>query len=407
MARILFVAPYPLSRIHIRSYGFIRQIAKKHNITAIALQAGKNDNTVIQELQDEGVITIAIQEKTFQQYFRSLRALKSQLPLQVAFGAAPALQVAISEQLYSNQFDLLHVEHIRALGALLKSPPIPVVWDAVDCVSWLFEQGARMGVTPMLRFIGQHEAQRIGIYEYEQLQRFRHVLVTSERDRQAMLKLKKRNTTMIAASEQAEITVIPHGIDQKYFQRHTDPRWPDTLIFSGKMSFHANIAGVLYLVEHIMPRIWEKRSQVRLIIAGSDPPPKVRQLARDPRIQVTGYVSDLRPYIGQAQIAVSPLPYAVGIQNKLLEAMALGTPVVANSNASAGLQAVAGRDLLVADDPEVFATSVMRLLDDQMLWYKLATSGAAYVATHHNWGPIMEQLYAVYARATGRGEFLY
>jgi glycosyltransferase involved in cell wall biosynthesis len=94
----------------------------------------------------------------------------------------------------------------------------------------------------------------------------------------------------------------------------------------------------------------------------------------------------------------------VGIQNKVLEAMALGTPVVASSNVSAGLQAMAGRDLLVADDPETFASAVLRLLDDHALWNKLAEGGLAYVATFHNWEFILKQLNAVYARAMGKAD---
>ncbi len=168
------------------------------------------------------------------------------------------------------------------------------------------------------------------------------------------------------------------------------------------MSFHANVAGVINLVERIMPRIWKQRPKVQLIIAGSNPPLKVRRLARDPRIKVTGYVPDLRPYITCAQVAVSPLPYAVGIQNKVLEAMALGTPVVASSSASAGLQVTPGCDLLVADEPEAFAAAVLHLLDDHALWNKLVEGGLAYIATYHKWEAILGQLNAVYARAMNK-----
>jgi glycosyltransferase involved in cell wall biosynthesis len=165
------------------------------------------------------------------------------------------------------------------------------------------------------------------------------------------------------------------------------------------MSFHANIAGVCVLVEHILPLIWQKRPTVRLIIAGDDPPAAVRRLARDPRIEVTGYLPDLRPAIARAQIAVCPLPYAVGMQNKVLEAMALGTPVVASTPVAAGLQAIAGRDLLVADEPTDFANVVLRLLEDRVQWRSLAAHGAAYIRSHHHLDVIIQQLTAVYAQA--------
>ena len=327
-----------------------------------------------------------------------MSAFASKTPLQVAFGTAPGLRAEINRQLRSHHFDVLHVESVRALGALPSNLMVPVVWDAVDCISQLYEQGARFRATAMLRLIGQREAVRIRAYERSQLQRFQQIVVTSERDRQALLFLK--HGTQIESSKHSDgIMVIPHGLDQRYFQRTHGSRQPGTLVFSGKMSFHANIAGVLHLVEHIMPHIWKQRPATRLIIAGSNPPLSVRRLSHDTRIDVTGYVADLRPYIAQAQVAVSPLPYAVGIQNKVLEAMALGTPVVASSSASAGLQVVSERDVLVADEPERFAASVLRLLDDPILWKSLSDGGIAYVSTHHNWTMIIEELNAVYAQA--------
>jgi glycosyltransferase involved in cell wall biosynthesis len=401
MARILFVVPYPVSRIRIRSYGFITQLSKVHNVTVIALCTNERDIADTYNLQKQGISFILVSEKRLYQYFRGLKALSSGLPFQVEFGAVPKLRAAISKQLTSGHFDLLHVEFIRAIGALPASISIPVVWDAVDCISQLYEQGARFGATRMLRIIGQREAGRVRDYELKQLQHFRHVLVTSERDRQALLALSDDHFAVTARKAIAEITVLPHGVDQSYFQRYTGTRRPETLIFSGKMSFHANVAGALHMVEHILPHIWKRRPDVRLIIAGSDPPATIRRLGNDPRIETTHYVPDLRPYIAQAQVAVCPLPYAVGIQNKVLEAMALGTPVVASSSASAGLQAIAGRDLLVADDPETFADAVLRLLDNHTLWNKLAEGGLAYIATHHNWELILRQLNAVYAQAVG------
>jgi len=315
------------------------------------------------------------------------------IPLQVAYDAAPALRAAISEQLATRRFDLLHVEFIRALGALPETLPLPVIWDAVDCISQLYEQGAQVGATPLLRLLGSREAHRTRAFERVQLQRFPQILVTSSRDRQALLAL-------ATADEQrlADITVLPHGVDQEYFSVYNGPRAAETLVFTGKMSFHANVAGALTLVHQILPRIWQQRPGVRVLIAGSNPPPVVRRLARDPRIQVTGSVPDLRPYLRQAQVAVSPLPYAVGIQNKILEAMASGTPVVASPGAGAGLEAVPGRDLLLAADPAAFAEAVLRVLEDRALWDTLAEHGLAYIARHHNWPRIVAQLTAVYER---------
>jgi len=360
----------------------------------------------IQAFQNEGLHIIAIADKRIWKFLRVLKALPTKKPLQVAFDASSALREAIRQHLSTGQFDILHVEFIRALGALPTELPIPVVWDAVDCISRLYEQGAHFGATPMLRLLGTIEAQRTRTYEQTQLSRFHHVLVTSERDRQALLAIAKDvSSTPISAKPVsskrnfAEITALPHGVDQVYCRPFMGKRHPETLVFSGKMSFHANIAGVLHLVTNIMPLIWQKRPGVRLVIAGSNPPASVRRLAQDKRIQVTGYVDDMRPYIAQAQVAVCPLPYAVGIQNKILEAMALGTPVVASSHAANGLVTTTDKYILTADQPSEFATSVLRLLDDAELWTRISQNGLEYISTYHNWTRIIEQLTAIYANA--------
>ena len=114
---------------------------------------------------------------------------------------------------------------------------------------------------------------------------------------------------------------------------------------------------------------------------------------------MTGYVRDLNALVSAAAVAVSPLPYAVGIQNKVLEAMASGTPVVASAAAAGGLCATHGRDLLVADTAEEFADATLRLLDDQETWRSVAEHGANYVAAQHNWETITQRLTAVYERA--------
>ncbi len=395
---ILFVTPYPLSRIRVRSYNFATQLMKRHDVTVVSLCSTKREQADVRTLQREGMHVIAVKDSLFMKALRVLSALGRELPLQVAFDAAPALRATIEELIAVNQFDIVHVESVRLLAALPEVLPVPTVWDAVDCISQLYAYGASFGATPMMRLLGYREAQRLKAYERKQLQRFQYILVTSERDRQGLLNLAKDHHNT-ADNHIAEVIVLPHSVDQHYFQRNPGVRHPATLFFSGKMSFHANVAGALQLVKQIMPCIWRQRADVHLIIAGSKPPAVVQRLARDPRIKVTGYVDDLRPYIAQATIAVSPLPYAVGIQNKMLEAMALGTPVVCSSCAAAGLQVRAGQDVLVADDPELFADAVLRLLDDHCLWDQLAENGVAYVAARHNNEGMVKALLSVYSQA--------
>ncbi|GCE15924.1 glycosyltransferase [Tengunoibacter tsumagoiensis] len=397
--RILFVAPYPLSDVRSRSYGFASQLVKHHQVTILVLCSTRQEKRDAQRLRDKGFTVIVVPDQRIWKFFRVLFALFSTLPLQVAYDAAPGFRAAITQEL-SKGYDLLHVEFIRSIGALPEQNAIPIVWDAVDCVSHLYRLGSSFKPTLLLRLLGNLEWRRTQWYEYQCMQRFQHILVTAERERQAFLQLAQRYSPQTErSSAPARITVLPQGLAHATMQPYYGPRWPETLVFSGKMSFHANIAGAQFLVKQIMPLIWQYRPSVRLVIAGSSPPFSIQRLSYHPQIEVTGYVPDLSLYIKQAWIAVCPLPYAVGLQHKILEAMALGTPIVTSSTVAAGLQAIPGEDLFVADDPADIVSQIIRLLDEKEVWEKLSLNGARYVATHHNWDLLVERLTATYIQA--------
>ena len=132
--------------------------------------------------------------------------------------------------------------------------------------------------------------------------------------------------------------------------------------------------------------------EVELYIVGMDPSPAVRRLADGSRVVVTGRVDDVRPFLDEAAVSVAPLRVARGLQNKVLEAMAMRVPVVASPAAFNGITAVAGRDLLVADDPEPFAGAVVDVLRDPNRREELAAAGLACVKLNHDWGTLLARL---------------
>jgi glycosyltransferase involved in cell wall biosynthesis len=148
-----------------------------------------------------------------------------------------------------------------------------------------------------------------------------------------------------------------------------------------------------------MPLIWKRRPEATLTIVGSNPPKSIQQLAKDPRVEVTGYVDDLRPYVRHAEVMLSPMVYSVGIQNKVLEAMALGTPVVVAEQAAAALGAVPNRDLLIARSAEEFAQATLRVMDNAELRATLSRNGREYVAQQHDWQVVTSGLVDIYQQA--------
>src|SRR6266851_834722 len=246
------------------------------------------------------------------------------------------------------------------------------------------------------------EQKRTQHYEARMVRQHRHITVTSERDRQALIDLHRMHTgDLLSSDEQLApgIHVLPNGVDLEYFRPLQLERRRFNLVFSGKMSYHANVATALYLYHQIMPLIWQRRPEATLTIVGNKPPKTIQALGNDSRVEVTGYVEDMRPYVGHAEIMLSPMVYSVGIQNKVLEAMALGTPVVVAAQAAAALGARPGRDLLVAESAREFAEATLRLMDDAELRASLEQHGRAYVEQHHNWRAVTDRLVDVYQRA--------
>jgi glycosyltransferase involved in cell wall biosynthesis len=177
------------------------------------------------------------------------------------------------------------------------------------------------------------------------------------------------------------------------------------------MSYHANITAALHLIHDIMPKVWAQRPEVKVWLVGKDPSADIRALAdkgtasptqKQGSVIVTGTVDDIRPYIHKSAAAVAPVPYGAGIQNKVLEAMACGAPVIASPQACSALQAQPGRDLLVAENPERFAETLLGLLGNPSQQQSLGLTARSYVERYHSWDAITGQLEQVYQSAIMR-----
>ena len=388
--QVLFVAPYVPSLIRVRPFQFIRELANQgHQVTLLAAATRGSDaeSSAIRAYTSRlEVVRISLAAALRSCLGAALRGD----PLQAAVSQAPELDERLHLLLAQDRFDIVHIEHLRAARLVRLLPPhLARLYDAVDSISLLLRRTLRASHSLRQRAIAVLELQRTRAFEGRILAGFDETIVTSPDDAEVLCGL----------APTASLRVVPNGVDQVYFQPLAEPREPATLVFSGKMSYHANATAVLDFVRSIFPLIRAARPDVRLTIVGSSPPPEVRQLAQDPAITVTGLVADLRPYVGRATVAVCPMVVKVGIQNKLLEAMAMATPTVATRIGAVGLSARHGQDLLVADDARQFAEHVCGLLADPVWAASVGRAGRAYVQQHHSWKRATETLVILYAQA--------
>jgi sugar transferase (PEP-CTERM/EpsH1 system associated) len=389
--RILFIAPYLPSLIRVRPYNFIKYLARRgHQLTLLALEPPNEDRSGLDSLRAWCHWVRTVPLPRWRTLWNGLRTLPSQTPFQAAYSRSPAMADLIQQTQAETIFDVAHVEHLR--GAELSSAVsgIPVVFDSVDSIALLFERVRHSGPTWRSRLLARLDLPRTRRYEGRLLERYARVLLTSPHDRDALAELST------APGGDDRLVIVPNGVDLDYFTPLDVPRDPATLIFTGKMSYHANIAAAVNLIAEVMPLVWQQLPPVRLTIAGKDPPDHLVSLADDERITVTGTVPDLRPYLAQATIAVSPMRYGVGIQNKVLEAMAMATPVISTPQALSALQVQVGQEALVADTPQAIAKAVVTMLTNDALREHIGRAGRRYVETHHDWNVVAEKLENVY-----------
>jgi sugar transferase (PEP-CTERM/EpsH1 system associated) len=401
---IIFVVPYVPNLIRVRPYNLIRQLSNLgHNVTVLTIWSNEREREDISELQQFCHSIEAVHIPLWQSLWNSLATVPTTLPLQASFSwqsdLAKRLGTLTDHRNGRSTYDVVHVEHLRGVryGVYLKSinSKIPIVWDSVDCISHLFRQAASKSGRRINRWLTQFELQRTERYEAQLISQFDRVLVTSKIDRDAFANL------VSSPNKSLPITILPNGVDLEYFQPDRNIRRESaTLVVTGKMSYHANVSMVMYLINEIMPHIWASRPNTKIWIVGKDPRKEIEDLALHPAITVTGTVKDIRPYLQKATIALAPLTYGAGIQNKVLEAMACGTPVVTSPQAVSALNVQNGKDILIAQDPENFAKLVVELLDNPDYCSEISLSGRKFVEENHRWGSIGAQLEGIYHEVT-------
>lgn len=414
--KILFVVPYSPTLIRVRPHNLLKQLTSHgHAVTLATLWETESERNVLKEFENCGIRVISSKLTKPRVIWNSLSALPTRTPLQARYCFQPQFvrQLQIATRDRNSLFDVAHVEHLRGAlyGLLLESNlHAPIVWDSVDCISLLFERAARTSTSTFGRFVTQLELNRTRRYEAWLMHQFPRVLATSQEDARALDQLgsnfqdSKLQTSRAKYSGRSSLTavqVVPNGVDLEYFTPTKGPRPPDTLVFTGKLSYHANVTAALHLINNIMPLIWKDRPRVCVKIVGHHPTRQIRELVarHQPRVTLAATVPDIRPYLQSATVATAPMQYGAGIQNKVLEAMACATPVVATPQAASALKSVNGEHLFLADGTNAFADRILTLLTDADLRQRIGSGGRAFVEQHHNWGTITQQLESVYREA--------
>jgi glycosyltransferase involved in cell wall biosynthesis len=382
-----------------RMHGLMSQLARRHDLTAVALLDQELDAEECRRAMQAYCREVVLVPNPYgpeglnrrRLQLRSLISTRSFERLRVT---VPALQRALDRVLRSKCFDVVNLE-FTFLGHcdLRQAPPgerlPPLIVDSHNIDYDLARQYARTGDSLSRRLYYEVNWRKL---KREELGTYRNAdgvyLCSAADERRLLNEIPKARTA-----------VIPNAADVEYYQpRPTDPP-PDgrTVLFFGLLSYAPNFDGVLHFVQDIWPRIAQAHPQARCKIIGGRPPSSILALA-GPRIELTGFVPDLRPHLSAAAVVVVPLRFGGGTRLKIVEAMAMGKAIVSTSLGAEGIEAVRGRDIVIVDDPQAFADAVNCLLAEPGLAERMGQSARQLAVDRYAWSGAAELLESFYRR---------
>lgn len=380
MSRILYLVhrvPYPPNRgDRIRSYHLLRYLAERAEVHLATLADEPTPSDTITEL-NRLCAAVAIEPLGTTRWLRAAASLARGRSATEGLFQSAALRSTIREWSRRKPFDAVVVfcSSMMQYASLNELSGLPIVVDLVDVDSQKFHDYARVRRGPK-RWLYQLEGRRLRALEQSLPTRVKAVSLVSEAEADIYRSFCPNDRTL----------AIPNGVDLAYFQPRDPSSRRPRCVFVGALDYPPNIEGIRWFCREAWPRIRRQCPQATLAVVGRNPDPAVRQLASLPGVEIHGSVPDIRPHLADACVTVAPLQIARGVQNKVLEAMAMARPVIASPGAAEGLAVVAGTDLLIASTAEEWASAVCDTLDDTRRQQALGAAGRRFVESRHDWG---------------------
>jgi sugar transferase (PEP-CTERM/EpsH1 system associated) len=385
--KVLFLSqrvPYPPNRgDKITTARLVERMQRAHRVEIVAFAHDQADREAARELERKG-FEIAVFPPTPR--WRALPALLGSEPLTLRVYGSRALQAEVDRRIRG--CDLAYA-YSSSMGAfLLPHDGVRRVMHFAELDSDKWRQYAER-MPPPLSWVYRREARTLLEFE-RQLARAvdENVFCTPLEQRIFQERIPG-----------ASSLVIRNGVDLAHYAPAPEKAEPGRLVFVGVMNYHPNVEGVLWFCDRILPRLRVRVPGTQLSIVGSHPVPAIRRLAARPGIEVTGFVDDPRRWLERASVSIAPLRIARGIQNKVLEAMAMALPVVGTSAATQGVEGESGRDYLVADSEDAQVEAVCALLTDPARARELGRAARRFVEERFHWERCLAPLDGLLERA--------
>jgi len=376
--KLLFLAnriPYPPYRgDKLKIYNLAKRLCTKHELFLLTFTQSEEDKHYKVELEKIFKEVHLIHLPKWKSVLNCLQGAWDDLPFQVLYFKSGAMQAALDTLLKLHSFDVIHVQHLRMSPYLSKRKDTKRILDLPDAYSLYWERRKKVKRGMLLTAFENIEQQRVLAYE-KVLKEYDLSLVCSPEDLQYLERLHNIKN----------IRLLPNGVDLATFKAEThDYSHNHTLLFTGNMDYAPNVDAVIYFVHDILPIIYKRFPQVKFVIAGQRPVEKVLELAND-KVIVTGFVKNLAITYNSASVVVAPLRFGAGTQNKVLEAMAMGVPVVCSNIGFKGLSIESGDGAIMQTGKEEFAQSVIELLSSSALRRQVGEKGKGIITSKFDW----------------------
>lgn len=381
--------PYPPNRgDRIRTYHFLRHLATQANVWLVSFADEPVADSTWQTLRSvcHRVAVVPVERRI--RWARAVWSLIKGGSISVGAFFSPRFRSVVSEWSCQTRFvaTLSSSSALSQYQRIGKLRNVPAYVDLIDIDSqkWMDYSAASSG---WKRQVYELEGRRLRSVESRLADWARGISVVS--DAEANIYRSFRETPLIRA--------IPNGVDLEYFKPpllNKDGRFLETngCVFVGVLDYRPNVDGICWFAKEVWPHVVAQRPDQKLRIVGREPAAAVRELAAMPGVEVVGTVPDVRPYLERASVAIVPLQIARGVQNKVLEAFAMGKPVVASPEPLVGLGVRDEEHVLQAQSREQWVSTLLRLFDDVDLRHAIGVAGQAYVTANHRWDQCLGSL---------------
>ena len=386
--KILYVChrfPFPPNRGgKIRPFNMIRHLSQTHEVTVASLARSPEEARDGEGIAPHCHRYLMDTVTTVGAMARMLIGAPTLVPASMANFHAPGLARMIREELRRTAFDLIFVHCSSVAHYVANVPRIPKIIDFGDMDSQKWLDYARQRPFPV-SLVYQIEGLKMRRAEMQLARKFDLCTCTTRAEYE----------TLIGYGADTPAAWFPNGVDLEFFAPGVGAYDPNAIVFVGRMDYYPNQQGVIDFCANVLPLIQTQRPAATFSIVGAKPSAEVLELGNLPGVTVTGTVPDVRPYVTGAAVAIAPLQIARGTQNKILESLAMGVPVVSSAAAAKGIDAVEGEHFLAAGNAADFARLTLRLLSDPAERDRLARAGRARMESHHNWPASMRRLDAI------------